>query len=53
VKPTKGNMGFRYMIGSKRELNKAQLRYKELAFGIKSNIEPESDNEEKEKPENN
>jgi len=43
VKPSKGMMGYRYMIGSKRELNRAQLRYKELAFGIKSDTPVDSD----------
>ncbi|HDP75970.1 MAG TPA: hypothetical protein ENN49_08890 [Bacteroidales bacterium] len=52
VKAKKGSMGFRYMIGSKRELNKAQLRYKELVYGIKSDNETESDDEEKVKLEN-
>ncbi len=45
VKPSKGMMGYRYMIGSKRELNRAQLRYKELAFGIKSDIPVDSDDD--------
>lgn len=47
---------FRYMIGSKRELNIAQQRYKELAWGIKGNAtddEPESENGEEEKEKKN
>ena len=49
VKPTKGNMGFKYMIGSKRELNRAQARFKELTYGIKSEIEVDNDDEDKQK----
>jgi hypothetical protein len=36
VKADKRGRSFKYMIGSKRELNRALKRYKEIAFGIKS-----------------
>lgn len=49
IKPTKKMAGFRYMIGSKRELENAQLRYKELTYGIKSNIDVDADADDVEK----
>lgn len=52
VKPTRGNAGYRYMIGSKRELGKAQARYKELAYGIKSDTQVTNDDEENDKEKN-